>query len=103
MSGLLREWTRFSTRSPTNFKGCGRRPMVASWRFAWRYVWTFPGHAKLLAQRHSLGKRDPLSGGRISGGQIWVEKVQIGTSAPETTSGTNGMADSPIGEIASLN
>ncbi len=61
-----------------------------------------PAHTKLLAQRHHWVNEIRSRTVDISGGQIWVEKVQIGTIAPETSVRMDAMADSPIGEIASL-
>lgn len=61
-----------------------------------------PAHGKLLAQRHRWVNEIRSRSVDIGGGRIWVEKVQIGTNAPEAAAENEPMPDSPIGEIASL-
>lgn len=59
-------------------------------------------HAKLLSQRHHWVNEIRSRAIDIGGGQIWVEKVLVGTDSPEATDATDAIPDSPIGEIASL-
>jgi hypothetical protein len=61
-----------------------------------------PAHAKLLAQRHHWIAEIRARARDLSGGRIWVEKVLIGTSPPETAAKTDAIVDSARGEIAAL-
>jgi len=59
-------------------------------------------HAQLLAQRHRWTNEIRARAVDIGDGTMWVEKVQIGTMAPEHAARAEPMGDSPIGEISSL-
>jgi exonuclease SbcD len=59
-------------------------------------------HAKLLAQRHHWINEIRSRAVDTSGGQIWVEKVLLGTTPSVTSTKTDAIADRPISEISSL-
>lgn len=59
-----------------------------------------PAHKELLARRHQLIAEIRVRALDVGGGEIWIEKTKINTSAP--TPGNTDISDDALGEIEQL-